>query len=176
DGFKVRPEAAAGLPKVLLGGRKYVFTVRRGLRFSDRSPLTAENFKEGLQRSRDPAMHSEAQSLFSDVKSVSARGHRLVIVLNKRSGSLLTRLALSYACPVPIGWGINPAGAPLLVGSGPYYVVEYHPGRQIVEARNPEYHGSRPRHVGRVVITIGGNLASNVDDVEHERADVVGAS
>src|SRR5262245_55560596 len=34
-GLMLRPEAAGGPPKVSRGGRRYVFTIRRGLRFSD---------------------------------------------------------------------------------------------------------------------------------------------
>src|SRR5262249_14724726 len=43
-GYTVRPEAAAARPKISRDGRTYVFTVRKGLRFSDRSPVTAANF------------------------------------------------------------------------------------------------------------------------------------
>src|SRR5262249_34579827 len=66
-GYKVRPEAAVGLPAVSRDGRTYVFTVREGLRFSDGSRLTAANFEYALVRVLNPAMRSEGAGLFSDV-------------------------------------------------------------------------------------------------------------
>ncbi len=174
-GFEVRPEAAVGFPKTSHGGRTYLFKVRPGLHFSDGSRLTAANFKYGLQRARNPDMESEAAFLFSDVKRVTTSGRRLRIDLTKPSGSLLTRLALSYACPVPLNFPINAAGVPLTVSSGPYYIADFEPGRQVVLERNPKYDGTRPRRVDRAVIKIGGDFASNVSAVQEGRADLLGA-
>jgi ABC-type transport system substrate-binding protein len=110
------------------------------------------------------------------VKRVAAHGRRLRIELRKRSGDLLTRLALAYACPVPIGFPVDPAGVALLVGSGPYYVARYETSRLIVLERNRYYRGSRPHRVDRVMITIGGDFDANIKAVEEGRADLVGAA
>src|SRR5262245_30224727 len=87
-GLTTQPEAAAGPPVISRDGRTYDFTVRRGLRFSDGSPLTAANFARALGRVRNPAMGSPGASIFSDVLWVSARGLRLRIELSKPSGDL----------------------------------------------------------------------------------------
>jgi peptide/nickel transport system substrate-binding protein len=177
DGWALRPEAAAGLPAISRDRLTYVFTVRPGLRFSDGSALTAANFAYALRRLLNPDMRAEGAALFSDVKQVSAHGRRLRIELRKRSGDLLTRLALAYACPVPAGFPVDPAGVQLVgVGSGPFYVARYDTGRLIVLERNRYYWGSRPGRVDRVVITIGGDFDANIKAVEEGRADVVGAA
>src|ERR671934_2262048 len=44
------PEAATAFPRVGLGGRRYTFTVRRGLRLSDGYRVTAASFKWAFQR------------------------------------------------------------------------------------------------------------------------------
>jgi peptide/nickel transport system substrate-binding protein len=173
-GLMTRPGAAAELPKVSRDGRTYVFTIRRGLRFSDGSPLTAANFKTALDRVKNPATQSYGAHLFSDVERVRAKGRRLVIELRKRSGDLLTRLALPFACPVPLGFPVDPAGVPLMIGSGPYYVAQHEPDRLLVLERNPSYRGRRPHRVERVVITIGGDLDDNIRSVEQGEADVLG--
>src|SRR6516165_10080540 len=54
EGLLPQPEAAAGPPAISDDGRRYTFTVRRGLRFSDGSPLTAGNFARALGRVRNP--------------------------------------------------------------------------------------------------------------------------
>jgi ABC-type transport system substrate-binding protein len=142
-----RPEAAEGPPSISRDGREYVFRIRRGLRFSDGSPLTAVNFARGLGRVLDPAMGSRGVRLFSDVKRVFVRDQRLHIVLAKPSGDLTTRLALGFACPVPLGFPVDPAGVKLMVGSGPYYVARFVPGSVLVLKRNHYYRGARPHRV-----------------------------
>lgn len=173
EGLTVRFEAAARPPRISRGGRTYAFTVRKGLRFSDGSPLRAGNFKQALSRVLSPAMHSPGAALFSDVKRVWARGRQLRIELSQRSGSLLERLALPYACPVPSGFPINQAGVPLMVGSGPYYVATHVPDNLIVVKRNPYYRGARPHRIDRLEMTVNGDLAADERAVEQEQADVL---
>jgi ABC-type transport system substrate-binding protein len=173
-GLTVEPEAAAGPPTVSSDGLTYVFTVRPGLRFSDGSRLTAANFARALGRVREPAMSAPEASLYSDVQAVSARGLRLRIQLSRPSGDLAMRLALDYACPVPLGFPIDPAGVNLLVGSGPYYVSAFTPDSLIVLRRNPYYRGTRPHNPDQVVINIGGDLNSSIAAVESGQADVLG--
>jgi peptide/nickel transport system substrate-binding protein len=172
-GLTTRPEAAAGPPQVFRHGRTYVFRVRRGLRFSDGSQLTAANFARALERVLNPVMGSRGALLFSDVERVSASGLRLRIELKRPSGDLTTRLALPYACPVPLGFPVDPAGVDLTVGSGPYYIARFVPDSTVVIARNPYYRGARPHHVDQVVITMGGDINTDITAVEDGRADVL---
>jgi ABC-type transport system substrate-binding protein len=175
DGYTVRPEAAASLPEVSRDGRTYLFTVRSGLRFSDGSPLTPANFAHALGRVLSPAMRSLGASFFSDVSHVSARGHRLRIELSKPSGDLLTRLALPFACPVPLGFPIDPAGVPLMVGSGPYYVARYVRDSLLQVERNRYYRGARPHRIDHLVMTVNNDVDSDISAVEQGQADVLGA-
>jgi peptide/nickel transport system substrate-binding protein len=175
-GYKVRPEAAARPPRISSDRRTYVFTVRKGLRFSNGKPLTAVNFKLALDRIRKPARGSYGAVLFSDVKRVSASRRRLRIALRRPGGDLRMRLALPYACPVPRGFPARPAEVPLVgVGSGPYYVAGHELGKQLVLERNRRYRGPRPQRIGRVLVRIGGTIEAAIRAVEQEQADVVGA-
>jgi peptide/nickel transport system substrate-binding protein len=173
EGLLPQPEAAAGPPAISDDGRRYTFTVRRGLRFSDGSPLTAGNFARALGRVRNPVMGSPGSDLFSDVRRVSARGLTLRIVLSKPSGDLLTRLALPFACPVPLGFPVDPAGVTLTVGSGPYYIARYVPDSVVLLKRNRYYQGSRPHYVDSIVVTIGGDVDADIKAVEDGHADVL---
>ena len=85
------------------------------------------------------------------------------------------RLALGYACPVPTNYQVDPRGVPLLVGSGPYYVQTADPGQIVIE-RNRYYRGSRPHRLGRILISIGGTIASNISAVQQGQADAFGGS
>jgi peptide/nickel transport system substrate-binding protein len=170
---RVIPEAAESLPKVRDGGRTYVFTVRRGLRFADGKPLTAANFKAALDRARNPELKSYARLVFHDVRSVVARGRRLTIRLARPNGDLPSRVATPYACPIPTDLPADPAGVPFVPGSGPYTVTNFEPGRGFTLVRNRRYRGSRPRVPSRIVVTIGGDPRSNLARVEAGEAELL---
>jgi peptide/nickel transport system substrate-binding protein len=174
EGSTVQPEAAVAAPEVSRDGRTYVFTVRKGLHFSDGSPLTARNFAHALDRVLNPVMRSPGAELFSDVEDVDARGLRLTIELSRPGGDLLTRLALHFACPVPLGFPVDPAGMPLTVGSGPYYIASYVPNSQLAFERNRYYRGSRLHRIDRVVMTVDNDVESEIRAIEEGRADVIG--
>lgn len=177
NGFGVQPDAAVRPPRVSRDRRTYVFTVRPGLRFSNGARLAAANFAVALRRVLNPAMRSYGGFLFSDVKRVSAHGRRLRIQLRQPAGDLVVRVALPYACPVPIGFPVSPAGVPLVgVGSGPYYFARHSPGSQLVIDRNRYYKGPRPARIGRLVVTFdGGGIEDSIRAVEEGWADAVGA-
>ena len=106
-----RAELATRLPRVSRDGRTYVFAVRPGSRFSDGRPLTAANFAAAIRRVRNPFMQSpHARSYAADVVSASARRSTLTIRLRRRAGDFLARLAMPWACPVPVGLPADPLG------------------------------------------------------------------
>jgi peptide/nickel transport system substrate-binding protein len=174
DAFRLRPEAAERPPTISRDRRTYVFTVRKRLRFSDGSPVAAANFALALRRVVNPVMQSEGAALFSDVEQIAAAGRRLRITLRKPSGDLAMRLASPFACPVPVGFPVDPGGVALMVGSGPYYFARHIPNKLLVLERNRYYRGTRPHRVDRIVATIGGDLDDNIRAVENGDADVLG--
>jgi ABC-type oligopeptide transport system substrate-binding subunit/class 3 adenylate cyclase/tetratricopeptide (TPR) repeat protein len=54
------------------GGRKYVFHLRDDVRWSDGTPVTAEDFRYGWKRTLDPSTGSPNASLLYDVKGARA--------------------------------------------------------------------------------------------------------
>jgi peptide/nickel transport system substrate-binding protein len=89
------------------------------------------------------------------IAGVVARGNLLKIRLTAPSGDLVTRLALPSFCAVPADSPIDPRGISTLPSAGPYYVASYTPGVQLVLRRNPNYRGSRPHRLSRIVYTFG---------------------
>jgi peptide/nickel transport system substrate-binding protein len=173
-GYTVRPEAAAAPPHISRDRRVYLFTVRRGLRFSDGTPLKAANFRRALVRVLSPAMQSVGADLFSDVKRVTASGYRLRIELEHPVGDLPTRLALPFACPVPVDFPIDPAGVNLTISSGPYYATQT-ASNQIVLQRSRYYRGRLPHRVDKIVVDFGGDLDASIRAVAQAQADILGA-
>jgi YVTN family beta-propeller protein len=169
-GSQLVPEVAQSLPTVSDGGRTYTFTIRPGFRFSPPSnaPVTAETFKNTIERTLNPAMKSPVDAEFDDVvggraymagraahiSGVAADGDKLVIRLTAPDPDLLSRLAQPFFCAVPTDTPVNPQGVRLIPSAGPYQVASYTPGQGIVLTRNPNYRGSRPHRLARIEVAV----------------------
>ena len=173
-GYDLLAEAAVGPPRVSRDRKTYVFTVRKGLRFSDGSALGAANFVAGLRRVLNPAQGSYGAFLFSDVKRITSRGRRVRVELTRPAGDLPMRMTLPYACPVPLGFPVNAAGVTLTAGSGPYRIARVTPGKEFVLTRNRYYRGHRPHVLSAIDVTIGDTLQGSIRAVESGQADVLG--
>lgn len=187
-GSRLIPEVAQALPVRSPDGRTYTFKIRPGFRFSPPSnqPVTAQTFKDTIERTLNPIMHSATASYLADIvgagayvvgktdhiNGVVANGDTLTIHLIKPEGDFPTRIATPSFCAVPPGTPIDPKGVRILPSAGPYYLSSYTPGHRIVLLRNPNYHGSRPRHFARIEFTVAPYRRA-VADVQDGRADYV---
>ncbi len=73
-GARLIPEVAQALPPRSPDGKTYTFTIRPGFRFSPPSnqPVTAQTFKDTIERSLDPRMHSAPAPTISPTSSAPA--------------------------------------------------------------------------------------------------------
>ena len=71
-GSRLIPEAAVAMPIISNNGKTYTFTIRKGLRFSDGSAVTAKNFKWAFDRSATKAQQSPATPFMDDVVGYTA--------------------------------------------------------------------------------------------------------
>jgi DNA-binding SARP family transcriptional activator/ABC-type transport system substrate-binding protein len=138
-GQRLRPEVAAAMPALSSDKRTYTFTVRRGYQFSPptNKPLTAETFRESIERALSPKLEHLAQGvrgsgyplpgpfIVDDIKGEQAfragkarhisglhvSKERLSITLTKQSPDFLSRLAKPQFCPVPAGTPLIPGAA-----------------------------------------------------------------
>lgn len=156
--------AAAERWETSADGLTWTFHLRRGLQWSDGTPLTADDFAFSLRRVLSPKLGSEyAYILFplagaedfnggrtTDPKSVGIEvrdAHTLVLRLAQPTPALPAILALPTAFPVPAHVITRLGGAddranrwtlpPHLVGNGPFRLSEWTPNQRIVTVRNP---------------------------------------
>ena len=185
-GSQLTPEVAQALPTRSPDGRTYTFTIRRDFRFSPPSnePVTAQTFKQSIERTLNPKMKSFYPSDMTDIvgerqylagkapqiAGVLARGDKLTIRLIAPSGDFLSRIALTGFCAVPPDTPIS-RKLRSIPSAGPYYVTSYAPGQGVVLARNPNYHGSRPRRFARIQLAVGIPASRAVDMIETGSAD-----
>ncbi|NIO68072.1 MAG: hypothetical protein GTN71_03175, partial [Anaerolineae bacterium] len=175
----VVPEVAQSW-EMVEGGRKYVFHLRDDVRWSDGTPVTAEDFEYAWKRVLDPATRSPVASLLYDVKgarafhqgdasapdSVGVRALdevTLVVELEEPTGYFLHLLAHNATYPVPRhvveahGEAWTEPGN--IVTNGPFRLESWQRGESMVLARNPDYHGRFRGNVQWVELPFGERLA-----------------
>jgi ABC-type oligopeptide transport system substrate-binding subunit len=184
--FHLVPEVAAAPPKISHNGKVYTFTLRRSFRFSDGKPVDARAFARAINRTLSPGLRSLGVRYMEDIvgaravlagkaqsaSGVVARGHRLVVRLERPLGDFPARTSMPFFCAVPPNLPADPEGRGAFPGSGPYYVTEYRPGQRVTIKRNPRYGGKRPHHVGGFVADLAASSPKDVlDRIEDGRAD-----
>ena len=140
-------------------GRDYRFHLRPGTRWSDGSPLTAEDFVAGLRRSVAPATGSAYAQMLAMIESapeviagrlppeqlgVAALDDRTLQILLRAPAPHLPGL-LAHPSSFPIHrpslqrWGRQFARSGRLVSNGAYTLSEWMPQARVRLQRNPHY-------------------------------------
>jgi peptide/nickel transport system substrate-binding protein len=171
EGAKLYPEAAEAFPTVSKDGKTYVFKIRKGLRFSDGSAVTAASFKRALERNLSPKMGSplgvnvhldtliQGGSAFLDGKAqalsgVKAAGQTLTVRLTKADPTFVSIMAMQWFGAVKPNMPYTEKGLEIYPSSGPYYIKSHDVGRSLVLVRNPYYKGNRPANPDQIVFTV----------------------
>jgi ABC-type transport system substrate-binding protein len=187
EGTELVPEAAKSMPQVTDGGRTYTYTVRRGYRFAPPSnqAVTAQTFKDTIERTLSPVMKNPVVSEFYDIAGAQAyitgkakhingvmvQGNRLIIHLNAPDPVMPSLLSEPFFCAVPPDTPRSPSGVHVIPFAGPYTTESYTPGQGVVLVRNPNYHGSRPHRFARIEVSVNVPGARAVAQVKAGKAD-----
>lgn len=160
--FSPTGEVIAGAAErwqVSADGRDYRFHLRPEARWSDGSPLTAEDFVDGLRRSVAPSTGSAYAQMLSLIESApeviagSVPSEQLgVAALDERTLQILLRAPapqlpglLAHPSTFPIHrpslqrWGREFARPGRLVSNGAYTLAEWLPQARVRLQRNPHY-------------------------------------
>ena len=122
--------------KVSQEGRRILFHLRSGLRFSDGTPFTAEDVAYTMKALMDPQLHSPTGDSFRS-------GEGQVDVQMPSSDTVV----VTFPAPVAGLEGLFDQVAILSAHSpkkemavlGPFYVADYSPGSSVLLRRNPNY-------------------------------------
>jgi peptide/nickel transport system substrate-binding protein len=191
------PDIASGPPQVSADQRTYTFTLRAGVRYAPpvNREVTAQDFITAIQRLYDKATPSPGQQYANLIAGAAAFGagkasrisglaapdaRTLTITLDRPAGDFLSILAQPFFAPVPGEYAANYAvGANYdghVVGSGPYTIDAYIPGRLVVLVRNPNWGPAtdplRRAWVDRIQIRLGWGTGATQQAIEREEADL----
>ena len=156
DGATLVPYLAKDLPKVSADGKTYTFTLRKGLKYSDGTPVKASDFPKTIER--DYAVNSPGVGFFSNIvgtDSIAKTGKGTIsgINANDSAGTITIHLkdpqgdfqyimATEFAAPVPPNSPKKDSSTNPLPSTGPYMIQSYKPNKSVVIVRNPHFDAS----------------------------------
>ena len=150
DGGTIVPYLAQDLPKVTNGGKTYTMTLRKGLKYSDGTPVKASDFSASIVR--DFKVDSPGVGFFGGIvgsdnaKSGSISGiqtndatGKITINLKAPQGDFENILATTFAALVPANSPAKDSSASPLPATGPYMIKSYKANKSAVVVRNPNF-------------------------------------
>jgi len=192
-GTRLIPGLARALPEVSADGRTYTLHLRRGLRYSDGTPVRASDFRASIERLIE--MDSGATAYFTDIvggerfaetKQGGIAGietddssGRITIRLVAPRGTFPYELATLASALVPAGTAAEDLSANPPPATGPYELTGVRPGRSWEYRRNPQWEETNAERLARlpdgnfdrIEMRVDSNPAAQVTDVERGEID-----
>jgi peptide/nickel transport system substrate-binding protein len=154
-------------------GMTYTFHLRPDAKFSNGTPVTADDVVYSIDRSRK--FSGGWGFLLTPVKTITATdAHTVVITLSQPHAPLLADLAM-YAYSVVPEKLVKSEGSKFFqhpVGSGPFMVTSYNADSEVDLARNPHFYGTKPK-ISKVKIMIVPNDNTRVLMLQSKKADII---
>lgn len=173
DGKGVDPELATAWTAAP-DGLSATFTLRDGVKFSDGSPMTADDVVFSLTRAID--QKGSWGFLFSPVKSVEKIDAKtLKLVMSEPFAPLLPALS-TFAASIYSKANFEKYGAqagehPL--GTGAFMLEKWDKGSQVVLSKNPSYWQAGKPYLDKVVFTVVGDDNARVLQVQSGASDII---
>ena len=152
-GSKVVPGLAKELPKITDGGKTYTLFLRKGLKYSNGTPVKASDFKFAVERLF--RVNSGGSPFYTDIvgaekfqktKSGGISGIKtndetgeIVVDLVKPRGTFTNELGLMFVAPVPPDTPAKDQTPHPPPATGPYVITSSNPGRSWSYERNPQW-------------------------------------
>jgi peptide/nickel transport system substrate-binding protein len=198
-GSVLQPDAAEAMPTISKNGTVYTFHLRKGMRFSDGSPVTAAAFQRAFERDLSPAMYVQngcflaidqmivGASKFANcagtkgvttsktISGISAKGLTLTFHLTKPNPTFLSILGMQWfgAVKPNMKYSSSPNGVLTYPSAGPYYIKTDSPQRLAVLARNKYYKGFQEQNPNQIVINENnGSGEAQVLQIEKNQLDL----
>ena len=154
-------------------GTRWLFKLRKGIRFHNGAPLTSKDVAYSVEKMRDEKGGSLQASNFKDVTEIQTPDDQTVIFVTKQPLAIfLDRLRNRFIVSKVAGEKHGDQWIEHPTGTGPYKFVSFQRGGNLVFTRNDDYWGSKAaikEIVFRKVIEDGARLAA----LESGQADFI---
>jgi peptide/nickel transport system substrate-binding protein len=192
-GSKVVPGLAKALPQISDDGKTYTLFLRRGLKYSDGTPVKASDFTYAVERMFK--LNSGGSPFYTDIVGAEEfaeskqggipgietddKSGKIVIRLVKPRGTLNNELGLLFVAPLPAGTPAKNLTADPPPATGPYAIVSTQPGQGWKYERNPQWLQNNAKlmpqlpsgHVDKIDVTVIRNPSTQVNDIEQGKFD-----
>jgi len=172
-------------------GKRYVFKLRKGVKFHNGRELTAADIKYSIERTVNPKTQSPGQGFFGMIKGfdamTSGKAQHLSGItvvdpytvrfdLARPDATFLHVLAINFAFAVPreavqkygADFGKHP------VGTGGFRMVEWTLGQRIVFERNRDYYHAGHPKLDRIEFQVGQEPLVALLRLERGEVDILG--
>jgi peptide/nickel transport system substrate-binding protein len=155
EGTELIPGVAQELPEVSEDGKTVTFTMRKGLKFSDGTPLKASDFEHTIKRVLNLESGASAFYLIiegaqeyldagkpeGDISGIETNDQtgEVTIKLTGSDGTILNVLAMTFAGVVPGDTPFKNLSADPPPGVGPYKFTTSVPNREFVMEKNANF-------------------------------------
>lgn len=194
-GSRIVANLATSVPRPLDAGRTYVFTLRRGIRYSSGRAVRPVDVRASLERifevesgsaflyggivGADACLERPRPCNLSRGVVVDDRLHTVTFRLTEPDPDLPAKLALPYAFVLPDGTPSRDTGTRPLPATGPYAIASFVPGRRLRLVRNPAFDDElRPlRPAGypdEIVVRLDVPMSRRATQVSRDRIDLAG--
>jgi oligopeptide transport system substrate-binding protein len=184
------PWVATSVPEPQNDGKKYVFTLRKGIKFTNGEPVDASAFKYEIERILDPETKSAVADFYTNIVGATdyqknprhgtLKGVKVLsptkieFDLLKPNATFLQTIAIPPASAVPRK-AVEKAGPDFdnkPVGSGPFKVETFQHGSKLILVKNKDYFDeSTAAKSNEIDITIGLDPTTEIQRVQQGSAD-----
>jgi peptide/nickel transport system substrate-binding protein len=188
--FNVVPDLASNY-KITNGGKSWVFTLRKGVKFSNGQPVTANDVVASFRRIfkvKSPTAGGFYNGIVGASKclktpatctlagGITGKGNTVTINLTAPDAEFKYKLAVPHASILPANAPPNDAGSKLIPGTGAYYFSSYDSNKQLVMKRNPYFHvwssAAQPDgYPDQITQSFGLTVEAQVTAIENGQAD-----
>jgi len=174
---QIVPALAEGMPDVSSGGRVYEFRLRKGLRYSNGTPVKAGDFAHAIRRLY--LLDSVGAPLFDDVVGAGAaaasRGsisgiktddyaRSITVRLKRPSASFVNALASLFAAPIPPSTPNRDQTLEPIPSTGPYRISQVRWPKEFTLIRNRYFKSTETvpaTNPDRIIVSVvnGGKVA-----------------
>jgi peptide/nickel transport system substrate-binding protein len=141
--LKIMPDLATSW-EVLDAGRTYIFHLQEGVKFHDGTDFNAQSAKWNIDRILNPDVKAWVRPYYEDIEQVEVVDPATLRIRMKEPSGALPMALAGYFQGIPMvsphavaqygeDWKRHP------VGTGPYLLQEWIPGKHVLLARNPHY-------------------------------------
>jgi len=154
-------------------GNRWIFKLRKGIKFHNGAPFTAKDVVYSVERMRDEKAGSLQATNFKEVAEIQTPDDLTVVFVTKQPLAIfLDRLRNRFIASKVAGDKAGDQWIEHPIGTGPYKFVSFQRGGNLVFTRNDEYWGGRAQ-IKEIVFRKVTEDSARVAALESGQADFI---